>query len=334
PLTLPHSAARSLDVSLGTDVRFGPPVLGPADKLADRLAGKVVVLGFWGGEFSGVLERMDRLADELGPYGLVAVCPYAYQGEVEDIRKKAEARDARSAVVQVAGVNEPGTSGFPSPPGGHAMLFGPDGKCVHRGSAYEVEEPARAAVGRALVAAAVGRAAPPKGLKPVTDAFAAGAGPVAVYPKVAALFASPDEETKAAAKALGELILAPGRRALDDAQAKAKTDPVAAFIEAERVAARFKGTPLEKKAGALAVGLRGERAVAAELKARAAAAEVEKLAGKLRAQPGSFNPTDSRFQSKNQAALAQLKEQLQQLQKQYPTAPATAAAEKIAREFV
>jgi hypothetical protein len=143
---------------------------------------------------------------------------------------------------------------------------------------------------------------------------------------------SSDADTKAKAKKLYELILAPGEKALADAQANAKTDPLAAFVGAERVAARFKSTPLATKANTLITSLRTDKLVAAELKARPLAADLEKLAGKLRGQEGGFNPGDAKFQEKHQQTFAQMKAILEQLRKQYPGARATAEAEKIARE--
>jgi hypothetical protein len=79
--------------------------------------------------------------------------------------------------------------------------------------------------------------------------------------------------------------------------------------------------------------LRSEKSVAGELKARPLAADLEKLAGKLRGQDGSFNPGDPKFQEKNQQTFAQMKTLVEQLRKQYPNARATAEAEKIAREY-
>jgi hypothetical protein len=184
-----------------------------------------------------------------------------------------------------------------------------------------------------LVTAAAGGKDLPAGLKPAADAVAAGTAPVAVLPKLTPLTKSPDPEVKEAATKLADLILAPGQKLLADAQASAKSDPVAAYIGAERVAAGFKNTPLAPKATALMTSLRADRAVATELKARTSLAQVQKLVTQLQGSDGGANPSDPRFQAANQVPLSQLRALVEQMRKQFPTARATAQAQKLAREF-
>lgn len=316
-------------LALPADVKLGPTLSGPQPP-AD-LAGKVVLVGFWGGVYTNGLNRLDRLQGELGEYGLVVLCPHTYVRDDDLVREDGEKRAPRVAVLKNAFVRE-GKSEFKSQPAGQVILFDTTGKCVYRGSVYDADEAIRAAVGKALLTAAVGDDVP-KAFKPVADAFAAGASPVAVVSKLAPLLNSTDADVKAGAKKLQDLILAPGQKALAAAQAGAKADPVTSYLAAERVAADFKNTPLASKATTLLTNLRAEKPVATELKARTQATEIEKLATKLRGQEGSFNPASTEFQNKNKPALAQLKAQLEQLRKQYPSARATADAEKAAREL-
>jgi len=329
---LPHSEKASLDVSFPGDVRFGPTLTGP-EPVAAELAGKVVLIGYWGAEFTNVLPRLDRLHGELTDYGLVVIGAHAFEREPAEIKAAAETRDVRVAVVRGAFIKDESGKGFKGQPGGRAVLFDHTGKCVYRSSAYDADEAIRAAVGKRLLAAAVGSDEVPPAFKSVADAFAAGTGPVAAYAKLAPLTNSADADTKERAKKLADLILAPGQKALTAAQAGAKSDPVGSFVAAEQVAARFKNTPLAGKATTLATNLRSDKAVAAELKARTVATQVQQLGNRLRAQEGSFSPTESAFQNKNQATIDQLKALLEQLRKQHPTARATAEAEKVAREF-
>jgi hypothetical protein len=324
------AATAALDVTFPAGVRLGELVAGP--KLdADRVRGKLVLVAGWGSSHSAVLTRLDRLQAELGDYGLVTVGVFSYNQPAEVIQAKAKDRTERVTVIRNASVKE-GTRMEPLS-GGQALLFDPAGKCVYRGRAHDVDEPLRAAVGKLLLTSALGSGEVPKAFKSVDEAFAAGAGPVAVFPKVLPLTRSSDADTKEKATKLQDLILAPGQRALADASAKAKTDPVAAFIAAERVAAVYKNTPLAPKANSLIGTLRTDKAVAGELRARVVAADIEKIANQLRVQKGGYNPTDPEFQKKNQQALAQMRTLLEQLRKTYPNAPATAGAEKTAREF-
>ncbi|MDY3556953.1 hypothetical protein R5W24_006132 [Gemmata sp. JC717] len=324
-----YAEKRDTALAFPADVKLGPVLAGPEPPA--ELKGRVVLVGFWGGAHTNVLNRLDRLQGELGEYGLVVLCPHTYVRDDELVRADGEKRAPRVAVLKSAFVRE-GPSDFKTQPAGHVLVFDTAGKCVHRGSAYDADEPVRAAVGKALLATAVGDDVP-RAFKPVADAFAAGATPVAVIPKLIPLLTSADEATKTAAKKLHDRIMAPGQKVFDGARAGAKTDPLGSFLAAERVAADFKATPLGPKATALLTNLRGDKAVAAELKARAQAAEIEKTATKLRGQEGSFDPAAAEFQAKHKAALTQLKSQLDQLRKQHPNARATADAEKAAREF-
>jgi len=330
---LPHAEKTSLDAPLSTGVKFGPTILGPELKTSE-LKGKIVLIGFWGGDFTSVLTRLDRLNTELGDYGLVAVGAGAYVLKDEVVKAKVEERDVRITVVRNAFVkDEKEKEGMKAQPGGHALLFDQTGKCVYRGSAYDADEPVRAAVGKLLFTTALGTDEVPKAFKPVADAFAAGNTPVAVLPKLTPLAGSSDPDTKDKAKKLHDLILAPGEKALTKAEASVKTNPLEAFITAEKVATKFKGTPLATKANAMLSKLRTDKAVAAELKARAVGADIEKLAAKLRAQEGSFKPTSTEFQTENRQLLTQMRTLLEQMRKNFPNAPAITAAEKVAREF-
>jgi hypothetical protein len=329
---MPHSAKANMDVSLAAHVMFGPTLTGP-EPVAGQLEGKVVLIGFWGGPYTNVLNRLTALHDDLADYGLVVIAPAWVKHDASALKAEAQKREVPFAVLEAGRVRETEAPVFSTPPGGHALLFDSAGKCVYRGSAYDVGDATRAAVGKMLLAAALGPDAPPKALGPVADALAAGAGPVAVLAKLTPLTNSSDADTKARAKKLHDLILAPGEKALADARASAKTDPLGAFLAAERVAARFKNTPLATRANTLMTNVRSDKSVAAELKARLLTTDLEKLAGKLRGQEGNFNPGDPMFQEKNQQTFAQMKALLEQLRKQYSGARATAAAEKIAREF-
>jgi hypothetical protein len=203
---------------------------------------------------------------------------------------------------------------------------------VFRGSAYDAEKPIRAALGQRLLNEAVG-GTPPEAFKPVADAFAAGGDPVAVYAKVLPLTRTNDEAVKVPAQKLVDAILAPGQQALTNAQASLKTDPVAAWVAAEEVAARFKGTPLAFKADAMVQKLRQERAVMTELRARGVLTQLQKLETSLQGQPGSFDPLTPEFQSKHKATLAQMQGLVDQLRKQYGMTRAMTAAERIVAEY-
>ena len=322
-----------LKITLREDIKFGQVAAGPAPT-ADSLAGKVVVIGYWGGSSANVLNKLDRIHQELAPYGLIAIAPCATGKTIEEIREEAAKRCEGIAVLDRVFVTDRSTPGqMRTQPGGHALVFDHAGKCIYRGSAYDAEKWARAAIGKKLLAEAMNDGEASPAFKAVVEAFTAGSDPVAVLPKLNPLVNSQDEQTKVAAKKLAEAILAPGQKALEDARANAKDDPVGAFIAAEAIVSRYKNTSLAAKGQNIVSKLRSDRSVATELKARTILAQVQKAETYLRGQPGSFDPTDSTFQSRNRAVLSQIHTSLAQLRKQYPNARATAEAGKIAREF-
>jgi hypothetical protein len=324
------SAEFDLSVTL-SEVRIGEAVHGPP-VAGDDLKGKVVLLGFWGGDETAVLRRLAAIHDELGPYGLRVVAGPGYVTEREGVVRELADRDVPFTGVDRLLVRVKGTDRLRSERPPHAMAFGPDGTCVFRGSAYDALPHARAAVGRAMLAA-VGTAERPKGIDDVAEALTDGRPLLDVLPMLAALVRSTDPDTAAAAKSLQTSLLAPGQESLAEAQRLAKTDPVAAFVLAEPLPGRFKGTPIEAKAAALLVGVRQTNAVGVELRARVVLDRVKKLDSALSGRPGSFNPTDPGFQARNAPLLAQMRRLLDQMRKYHPSARATAEAEKIGKEY-
>ena len=323
-----------LSLVLPDDVRFGTSLTAPGPT-PESMSGKVVLITYWGGNTLNVLNREDRMHEELADYGLLVVAPCILAKPADEIRAEAEKRCEGFAVLDRAFVKDKSATPivFRSQPGAHALVFDHAGKCVFRGTAYDADRSVRAAVGRMLLEEAVGSKDLPPAFKAVSEAFAAGNEPVSLLPKITPLTNSQDSAVKDAAKKLSDAILAPGQKNLDEAKRVRRADPVAAFLAAEAVAAGYKGTPQAGKAQAFATSIRQERAVVAELKARAILAQIQKAENYLRGQPGSFDPTDSIFQGRHRATLTQIQSAVEQMRKQYPTARATAEAMKIAREF-
>ena len=63
-----------LSLVLPDDVQFGTSLTAPGPT-AERMSGKVVLVAYWGGNSSNVLNRADRMHDELADYGLLVVAP-------------------------------------------------------------------------------------------------------------------------------------------------------------------------------------------------------------------------------------------------------------------
>lgn len=326
------TASFNMAVVLPKDVRFGDHVYGP-EITTDKLAGKVVVVGYWGRDNPGVLAKLDKWHDELAPYGLAVVAPYAAVRDPMELRDAAAKRGADDVSVLTNGrvQDTPGT--FSSPKSGHAIVFAHDGKCAHRGEVHDAERAVRAAVGKVILSGVKMPDTLPKPLEGVVESIASGTPLLSVMPKLSPLTITGDEDAKAAAKALQDAILAPGTKALADAQGIAKTDPVGAYLAAEKVAAAFKNTALATKATGLTNSLKSNVSVAAELKARAVLLKIQAIAAQLDAQPGSFDPTSTAFQTKNRPVIQQGQTLLEQMKKQFPQARSTKEAEKLMKGF-
>ena len=322
--------AADLTVKLA-DFAFGTPLGGPAFDPKEA-EGKVTVVAYWGGYSANLLDRVAGLHAELKDYGLIAVAPYRYNTPEAAVRKDALARGrdvpvTRGAFLAVAGEE---TRVSPEPP--ETLVFDAAGQCVYRGSGFDAAKPARAAVGARLLRD-LGDAELPKAFKPVADAFAAGTSPLGVLPKLTPLLASADAPTKSLAGKLHARILAPLQEQLAAAEFDQKGAPLDSFVTAERLAAAAKGTPVAPKAAALAEKLRGTPEVAAEMKARALLAPVQKLHAQLMAQEGAGDATAPRFQAKNSAALTQLQRLVGDLRAKHPKSRALDRAVQLAAEL-
>jgi hypothetical protein len=326
-------ATSSADLSVKlADIAFGEPIQGAKFDPA-AAAGKVVVVAYWGGTAANLLDRVAKLQADLGPYDLVVVAPYPYVTPIDEVEKDAAARGPKLDVPRGGFVVDPADPQKRvnlKPP--ETLVFNPAGVCVFRGSGYDADKPARAAVGAKLLAD-LGTDPLPPAFKAVSAAFAAGATPTDVIPKVAPLLASQDATTKALARKLADAILAPLNERLAAATAQAKETPVDAFLALEELQVAGKGTPVAGKAATLIDRLRGKPEVAAELRARPLLRQIETLHSRLAAAEGAFEPASPRFQSRNSVPLAQLTRLVAELKTRYPKSRAAERAEKLAMEF-
>lgn len=330
---LSDTGAAKYDLKITTaDLTFGDLVAGPPLPAADA-AGRVVVLVYWSQRDVTVLGKAAQIAQELGGFGAKVAVAAAAEG-LDPARVKAEMdrRGVTLTAVDKAYVTDRARNQMSTQLAPHALVFDADGKCVFRGSGYDALPHARAAVARKLVAD-LATDAPPKALAKATDALANGEPFLDAVALLAPHLASKDADTAAAAKALHAALLAPAVDALGEAQKLRKTDPLTAFLAAEKLAAGYKGTPPGTKAGELATELRSDKAVAAELRARKLFEDVAKCEKTLDGQPGSFDPTAAQFRFANADTLKQLKTAVEKLRKQYPTAKVTAEADRIAATY-
>ncbi len=333
PKTLAElNGADKFDLKIAiADIKLGATVHGAEFKTEDA-KDAVVILSNFGGDELLVLEKLARMHEELAPYGAKVAVAYSFVKDPDAVKKLLEERGVAYTGLDKALYPLKGGQTRSEAPG-HTVIFDEAGKCVFRGSGYEAAPHARAAVAKMLVAKAI-PGTPPKGLVPVVEALLQGVTPILDHlPKIGALTVNADPDTAAAAKALAAAILAPAQAILAEAQTNAKSEPLAAFLLAEKIPATYRGTSTAAKATAMMDQLKLNPVVAKELKARKLFEPIKKLDQHLMAQPGSFSPLDDKFQCPNKAYIAQLVVFNAQLRKVHPLAQCTAEAAKITAKY-
>ena len=316
-----------------TSLRYGSPVVGDAIK-PESLAGQVVLIVWYGGDQANALDRAALMRAELGDYGLTVIGATALQRATDaEVRAEAERRGPGCLVARGVYVPTDDGSKLFNQRAPAAFVFDPTGVCVHKGTVFASEKEVRAAVGAKLLAEACPGGEVPTLLKPVADAFAAGTAPIAALAKLTPVIKSQDAPAREAAERLRAAILKPVVAEYEAATRGEATDPAAAFIAAERVAAVAKGLPEGAKAQALADRLRKTKPVVAELKARAALVPIAKLAGLLRGQEGSYDAKSARFRSRNAAALVQLQRMTDEFRAKHAGTKAMANLDTEVGEF-
>ncbi len=324
------SAKFDLKVSLA-DIAFGPTIHGPEFKVEDA-NDTVLILSNFGGDELLVLEKLAKIHEELAPYGAKVVVAYSFVAEPDVVKKKLEERNVLfTGLGKALFAQKDGQSRSEKP--GHTLIFSPDGKCVFRGSGYDALPHARAAVIKMLVAKLV-KSEVPKVLVPVLEALSQGSVPLLeAVPKLTPHVTAADPEVAAVAKALVTAILAPAQIQLTEAQSKLKSDPLGAFLIAEKIPQIYKGTPFAAKGAALAEQLKQHPDVAKELKARKLFEPIRKGDVYLMAQAGSFSPLDEKFQRENASGIQQLIDIYSELKKKHPLSRATDDAAKIVAKY-
>ncbi|MGL6097383.1 MAG: anthrax toxin lethal factor-related metalloendopeptidase, partial [Fimbriiglobus sp.] len=119
------------------DVAFGQNAYGP-EVSRDAFDKQVVLVAAWGRGDAPLLGKLAQAAAELGHYGVKVVAVRTIVEErVEKATEEMRLRKVEFTVVDGAGVKDKrAPQGAPLDPG-QAIVFGPDGKSVFRGSGYD-----------------------------------------------------------------------------------------------------------------------------------------------------------------------------------------------------
>lgn len=283
--TMAPAAAENMQVTTA-DITLGAHVSGPEITDGD-LAGRVVVLEFWGIHCPPCLASMPHLEaahKQLGPEGLVVIGAHAQGGDVAEVRKTAADLGVTFPIVAHASVN--GGMDFRGIP--HCMVFDHTGACVYRGSPTAADEVIVAAVKAAPGAVLGGRSLVK--LAAVGQLLKNEAQWGAVVKKLRPLAVSKDEETAAEASFVLERVEARGCEMLEQARGLATSDPCSATALAQRCSTAFKGGDIGKDALALMAEWKKDKAFQSAFRAGQQLAKLQALQGAVGNARGPVPP--------------------------------------------
>jgi hypothetical protein len=325
------SSEFNMDLPLAK-VKWPKTLVGPEFKPGD-VKGQVVLLGYVASSQTAITNRFKSWHDEFGPYGLSVVFAQAeYREEPEVVAKAFKKLDLPFSVLDP--VFLPHKDGARAEKAGHAVVFDGSGAMIFRGQADDALLYLKEAIGRRLVAeSGVSEGDLPKLVQAAVEQLKAGEALAPVANKLVPLSTNSDVAIAEPAKKLLAKLVEPGTKALAEAQALKKSDPLEAYLKAESIVVQFKGFSVATKASTLALELKGSPAVQPEVKARKDLEALQKIEANLSAQPGSFDPKAPQFRSRNGALLAQLQQAYAKMKKDHPKAKATEKAAAIAKEY-
>jgi len=334
-------AAKSLKLpSPDGDAKYNLKFTSEQLRLGQAAAGEIPVKSDWkgrpihlylfrarDGRSQAILQRLNVWQTELRDYGLITIGAETGDEPPEELKKIARARDLGFPLV--------GEAQFPSPERfvlPHSIVFDHTGKPVFRGAPLDAEPYIRIAIGKAVLAR-VGKESVGAAARPVADLLEAGAPMPQVFTKLAEQVRKTTGETADELKQIQTVLTETGKKSLDEATAKSKEDPVAAYFEAEHVRTAYKGTPLEKPANDLMLKLRGTPKVESEMRARPSLDAIKKLDTQLSGREMSFNPKSQIFREENSDLLKKISDAIEKMRKAYPNMRATEEAMKIAERW-
>ena len=274
-------AASNTNVSFA-GVHLGGHVAGPV-VTPDALAGRVVLLEFWGISCPPCIASMPKLEElhrTLGPQGLVVLGAHAQGGTPEEIRAAVAKLGVTFTIVDGARVDgADDVNGIP-----HCMVFDHTGKCVFRGHPMQSHDAVEAAVKAAPGAVLGGRVLVK--LPELNTLLQDERKFVTGWKKAKSLATSADAETAAEAKYVVERIEAYGRHLLDEAVSVKQVDPAQALDLVQRCLVSLRGTGIGDDAAKLKSEWMKDKQFQAVVKASQQMERLEVMRSTVREQLG------------------------------------------------
>ncbi len=310
-------------------LELGTPLAGELPTASARKGRPVLVMLFPAAN-ARALALLPRLADwnsELQDFGLITIGAETSGAPSEAVHRIVRERHINFPIVAGVRFGVAGTFRLP-----HALVFDHTGKCIFRGAPLDAEPYLRIAVGKAVVDR-TGIKSFGKAAQPVVDLLELGKPMSEVFVKLQHQIRLTKKDAADELLALDGALTAGGKRILDEAADKAKTDPISAFFMTERIPVLYRGTSIEKPAFRLVNKVKGNPKVEWELRARGALVAVKKLDTQLSGKELSFDPRLPEFKDKNVLLLKQLADAIAKVLKAYPTTRAADEAVQIAERW-
>lgn len=326
-------AADAFNMSVTTaGIRLGPQVSG-APVTPESLAHRVVLLEFWGVNCPPCIASMPKLEElhrQLSPSGLVVIGAHAQGGPADIVRRTAADLGVTFPILEQAQVTGGGDfSGIP-----HCMLFDHTGKCVFRGSPFEVHEAVATTVAAAPAALLEGRTLVK--LAAFDGQLRSEQGFGGLLRKAEGLAAAKDEATADEARFIVEKLTARGKAMLAEAESLKAENPLGAADLVQRCAAAYRGTEIGIEAASTLRAWKKDQAFQASVRAAQQLAKLQALrAGILQALEVRSNDdvTPELIARVPPAAKRQLADVVRGVQRLSPDSPVAAQAAAIATEF-
>jgi hypothetical protein len=264
--------------------------------------------------------------DDLCDGGLVVIGMHVQNASDADVKARAKSLGMRFTVTDGGTISGVKADGIP-----HCVLFDHTGKMVFEGHPKDAEGKVREAFADMLAVETGGK--PSKPVTTALDGFKKGGTAAELLKKLGAVRDGGDPTPAKEAKAIIARLQSGAQTRIDTAKRDMKDEPIAAYDSAVQVVARWKGSPVGKEAAELVAKLKDDKAVAAELKARPTLEKIKATETAILAAAKDKEPGSAEFKKAFGPPLKQLEQQVANLKKAYPDAPATAEAEEIAKRL-
>jgi thiol-disulfide isomerase/thioredoxin len=240
--------AADFDMSVTPDdIRLGKRVSG-AELSTEQLKNRVVLVEFWGVNCPPCLvsmPKLEQLHKELGPMGLMVVGVHAQGGPAEAIEQSVQKLGVTFPIVENANLSKGSDfSGIP-----HCMLFDHEGKCLFRGSPFDVEAALRQAVINAPPMILAGRKL--EKLTAFNEQLRNESAFAGALRKAQSMTDSKDAQTAEEATYVVTQLTEYGEKLFTMASDGAADDPVGAVNVMKRVATIYRGHEIGTKAADL-----------------------------------------------------------------------------------